>query len=474
MSAVPWPCDDGAIRSAPEAARCRRRVERAVLLAAIIGSSMTFVDGTVVNVALPVLRQSLGADVAQVQWIVEAYMLFVASLILVGGALSDRWGRRKVFAAGVVLFASASAWCGLAPDAGHLIAARGVQGIGAALLVPGSLALISASFSRQDRARAIGTWAGWTSIAAGIGPLAGGWLVETLSWRWIFFLNLPFAAAVLVLAWLRVPESRGETEAGPIDWPGAALATLGLFGLVYGLIRVGSEGLATPVVVASLALGAGALAAFGWREARSPRPMVPPALFQSPGFTGANLLTLLLYAGLGMMMFILPFHLIQRRGYSPVEAAAALLPFVTVMFLLSRWAGGLLDRTGPKLPLTVGPAVAALGFWLFVPLGGRGSYWTEVFPAVLVMSLGMAVTVAPLTTTVMTSVDEVHAGLASGINNAVSRVAMLLAVALAGRVAGARLAEGIDRVAWLSAGLALAGAVAAALMIPSRRPPRRR
>jgi EmrB/QacA subfamily drug resistance transporter len=448
----------------------QRTVERAVLVSAITGSSMTFVDGTVVNVALPVLRQSLRADVAQAQWIVTAYMLFLASLILVGGALGDRWGRRKVFAAGVLLFASASVWCGLAPDAAHLILARGFQGIGAAMLVPGSLALISAGFSREDRARAIGTWAGWTSIAAGIGPLAGGWLVQTLSWRWIFFLNLPFAVGVLVLVRLRVPESRGETDGGPIDWPGAALATMGLFGVVYGLIRAGAEGLAERTVIASLALGAGALVAFAWREAHARWPMVPPSLFRSPGFSGANLLTLLLYAGLGQTMFVLPFHLIQRRGYSPVEAAAALLPFVGVMFLLSRWAGGLLNRTGPKLPLTAGPAVAAVGFWLFVPLGSRGSYWTEIFPPVLVMSLGMALCVAPLTTTVMASVEETHAGLASGINNAVARVATLLAVALAGLVAGERLAEGLDPVAWLSAGLALGGSVAAALLIPSAKP----
>jgi EmrB/QacA subfamily drug resistance transporter len=473
MSALPWPCDDAAIRSAPQAAQCRRAVERAVLAAAIIGSSMTFVDGTVVNVALPVLRQSLGAGVSEVQWIVESYMLFLASLILVGGALGDRWGRRRVFAGGVLLFAMASAWCGLAPDAPHLIVARGVQGVGAALLVPGSLALISASFSRQHRGRAIGTWAAWTSIAAGVGPLAGGWLVEHLSWRWIFFLNLPFAVLVLMLVWLRVPETRGGTRPGPIDWPGAALVTLGLFGLVYGLIRGGAEGFDT-AAIASLAVGLAALAVFGWLELRTAHPMVPPALFRSPGFTGANLITLFLYAGLGAILFVLPFHLIQRRGYSPVEAAAALLPFVATMFLLSRWAGGLLDRYGARLPLTLGPVIAGLGFWLFVPLAGRGSYWTEIFPAVLVMSLGMAVTVAPLTATVMTSVEEAHTGLASGVNNAVSRVAMLLAVATVGLVAGARLHQGLDPVAWLAAGLALGGAAAAGLIIPGARPSRPR
>lgn len=451
-----------------------KAVERAVLASAIIGSSMTFVDGTVVNVTLPVLRRSLGASVAQLQWIVEGYMLFLASLILVGGALGDRWGRRKVFAAGVLVFALASAWCGLAPDAAHLIAARGVQGVGASLLVPGSLALISASFSRERRGRAIGTWAGWTSIAAGIGPLVGGWLVEHLSWRWIFFLNLPFAAAVLVLVRARVPESRDETVTGRIDWPGAVLVTAGLFGLVYGLIRGGVDGLGSGVVVASIVGGVGMLVGFGWLEAHTRGPMVPPSLFRSRGFTGANLLTVCLYAGMSAIMFVLPFHLIQRRGYSVVQAAAAMLPFVVVMFVLSRWAGGLLDRHGARLPLTLGPAVAAVGMWLFVPLAGRGGYWSEIFPAVLTMSLGMAVAVAPLTATVMTSVDEAHSGLASGVNNAVSRVATLLAVAVVGLVAGEGLAEGLDRVAWLSAGLALAGAALAGILVPAGAAGRRR
>jgi EmrB/QacA subfamily drug resistance transporter len=451
-----------------------KTVERAVLASAIIGSSMTFVDGTVVNVTLPVLRRSLGASVAQIQWVVEGYMLFLASLILVGGALGDRWGRRRVFSAGVVVFALASAWCGLASDAAHLIAARGVQGIGASLLVPGSLALISASFSRERRGRAIGTWAAWTSIAAGIGPLVGGWLVEHLSWRWIFLLNLPFAAAVLALARARVPESRDETITGRIDWPGALLVTAGRFALVYGLIRGGAEGLGSGVVVASILGGVATLAGFAWLETHTQRPMVPPVLFRSRGFTGANLLTVCLYAGMSAIMFVLPFHLIQRRGYSVVQAAAAMLPFVAVMFTLSRWAGGLLDRHGAKLPLTLGPAVAAAGMWLFVPLAGRGNYWSEIFPAVFVMSLGMAVAVAPLTATVMTSVNEAHAGLASGVNNAVSRVATLLAVAVVGLVAGERLAEGLDRVAWLSAGLALAGAAAAGVLVPAEAAGRRR
>lgn len=472
MTAVRWPCDEAVVHSAPESDPCRRPVERAVLAAAIVGSSMTFVDGTVVNVALPVLRRSLDADVAEIQWIVEAYMLFLASLILVGGALGDRWGRRRVFAAGVVLFTMASAWCGLAPDPAHLIVARGVQGVGAALLVPGSLALISATFSRNTRGRAIGTWAAWTSIAAGIGPLLGGWLVQTLSWRWIFFLNLPLAVAVLGLTWWRVPESRGVDPPARIDWPGAVLATLGLLALVYGLTEGGRAGFNHPVVMASLGLGMAVLAAFAVLESRSRHPMVPPGLFRSRGFAGANLLTLFLYAGLGAVMFVLPFNLIQTRGYSVVQAAAALLPFVAVMFLLSRWAGGLADRFGPRLPLTAGPIVAAAGFWLFVPLEAELSYWAGVFPAVLAMSLGMAISVAPLTATVMTSVEEGRAGLASGINNAVSRLAMLLAVAVAGLVTGRSLAGGLDHTAMVAAGLALAGAVAAAAIIPGGRPAR--
>lgn len=472
MISVRPPCDEATVRSAPDARQCSKATARAVLAAAIIASSMTFIDGSAVNVALPLLREQLSATAAQAQWIVEAYMLFLASLILVGGALGDRWGRRRVFVAGNLIFAAASAWCGMAPDVQQLIAARAAQGIGAALLVPGSLALISANFSKENRGRAIGTWAAFTSIAAGLGPILGGWLVQEISWRWIFWLNLPLAALVLAVAWWRVPESRGESATAGIDWLGAALATTGLFGLVLGLIDGGSRGFADRRVVLSLTVGAAALFAFALVEWRGRHPMVPPALFGSRTFAGANLLTLLLYCALGATTFVLPFNLIQVQGYSVVQAAAALLPFVVVMSLLSRWSGGLLDRYGSRLPLTLGPVIAAFGFALFTGAADGGSYWTTVFPAVTVMSIGMAVSVAPLTTTVMASVQESRAGLASGINNAVSRLAILLAVAIAGVITEGSFQTGLVRVGWLSAALALAGGASAWLLVRSGARPR--
>jgi EmrB/QacA subfamily drug resistance transporter len=465
MSGIRLPCDEALVRAAPDSRQYSRATERAVLATAVVGSSMTFIDGTVVNVALPVLRERLGASAAEAQWVVEAYMLFLASLILVGGALGDRWGRRLVFVVGTLIFAAASVFCGLASDVRQLIVARGVQGIGAALLVPGSLALISANFSRENRGRAIGTWAALTSIAAGLGPILGGWLVEDVSWRWIFFLNVPLAVLVVAIAWRWVPESRGERAAGRIDWIGALLATAGLFGLVFGLIEGGARGFADGRLRLSLTLGAATLVVFATVEWRIRHPMMPPALFRSRTFTGANLLTLFLYCALGATTFVLPFNLIQAHGYSVVSAAAALLPFVVVMALLSRWSGGLMDRYGSRLPLTLGPTIAAVGFALFTRAAQDGSYWPNVFPAVLVMSTGMAISVAPLTTTVMTSVGENRAGLASGVNNAVSRVAILLAVALAGVVTQGSFQTGLTPIAWLSAALALLGAASAALMV---------
>ena len=467
MTIIRPPCDEALVQSASDSRQCSHTIGQAVLSAAIIGSSMTFIDGTVVNVALPVLRQKLAATAAEVQWIVEAYMLFLASLILVGGALGDRWGRRRVFVVGILIFSAASAWCGMAPNVGHLIVARGAQGIGAALLVPGSLALISANFSKKSRGRAIGTWAAFTSIAAGIGPILGAWLVQEISWRWIFFLNLPLAGLVLAITWWRVPESRGERATAGIDWLGATLATSGLFGLVFGLIEGGSRGFAERRVILSLALGAATLFAFALVEWRSRHPMVPPALFRSRTFAGANLLTLFLYCALGATTFVLPFTLIQVHGYSVVQAAAALLPFVAVMSLLSRWSGHLMDRYGSRLSLTLGPMTAAGGFALLTRAAQGGSYWTTVFPGIMVMSLGMAVSVAPLTTTVMTSVADSQAGLASGINNAVSRLAILLAVAIAGLISEGSFQTGLIRVGRMSAALAVAGAVSAALLVPS-------
>ncbi len=421
-----------------------------VLAATILGSSMSFIDSTVVYVVLPVLQKELNATVVQAQWIVEAYVLLQASLILLGGSLSDRFGRKRIFALGTILFALASALCGTAQTANELITARLLQAVGGALLAPSSLAVITAYFDEKRRGRAIGAWSGASAIGAAIGPLLGGFLAEKFSWRFVFFINLPLAAITLLILFIWVPESKNHEIAGKVDWLGALLGTLGLGGVTYGLIESSNYGFGSPRVLGSIIFGLIALDLFILSENRVKHPMVPLSLFRSRTFSGANLLTLLLYGGLSAMIFFLPFNLVQVQGYSLIQASAVFLPLIVILGAFSHWAGSLWHKYGAKPPLTIGPLIVAVAFLLFARIGIGGNYFFTFFPAVIVLATGMTLIAAPLTTTVMSSAPDRLSGTASGINNTLLSTANLLAVALLGVLAlhtfGISLDKRLERV----------------------------
>jgi len=404
-----------------------------VLIVAILGSAMPFIDSTAVNVSLPVLQRELHAGAGQTQWVIEGYALLLSALILLGGSLGDLYGRRRIFAYGVVLFAAASIACARAGSIDMLIAARCVQGIGGALLTPGSLALISAAYSGEQRGRAIGLWSGFSALTSAAGPIIGGWLTQEFSWRYVFVINVPLAILVLVVLQFGVPESRDDSADRRIDVVGAVLATAGLGLLVYGLIAMNAARI-TSVALGTTLAGIAMLCAFVLFERRTPDPMVRCDLFASRDFSAANIYTFFLYTAIGGSLYFVPFVLINVHHYTPTQAGAALLPFIFIMVAASRWSGGLVARIGARKPLILGGILAGFGFLAFALPGSDGSYWATFFPAATILGCGGALFVAPLTTTVMNSVPVEHSGVASGINNAVARTAGLIGVAVLGVV----------------------------------------
>lgn len=444
-----------------------------VLATTILASSLAFIDGSVVNVGLPAIRASFEASAADLQWVINAYLLPLSALLLLGGAAGDRFGRRRLLAIGVAIFAAASLACALAPTLDLLLAGRALQGFGAALLLPNSLAILGASFEGEARGRAIGTWAAMGAVAGAVGPVLGGWLIDTVHWRAIFLLNLPLAAAAIVLAIAFVREPARDPQAAPLDWLGGGLATLALGALTWALtVGSGQEGW-TPTAIAAAVAGVLLSAAFLWVEhRRGDRAMAPLALFGSRGFIGLTLLTLLLYGALGGLLTLVPYVLMQAAGYSGTAAGAALLPFPLVLAVSSPLMGGLAGRIGSRVLLSVGPVVVAAGFLLTLRIGAEGSYWTTVLPAILVIAIGMAFAVAPLTTAVLASVDAKHTGSASGLNSAVARTGGLVATALLGVVlaaSGAELIAGFKMAAVICAAASVAAGLSAWLLVGGKK-----
>ncbi len=462
--------------------RYRSPAGRWVVFATVLGSSLAFIDATVVNIALPAIGRDLESDAAGLQWTINGYALSLAALVLLGGSLGDRYGRRRIFLIGVTWFAVASLLCGFAPTMETLVAARVLQGIGGALLTPGALAILEASFSRADRSMAIGAWSGLGGVGGAVGPFLGGWLVEAGSWRYIFLINVPVAALVLWVAAKHVPESRNPSAARRIDVTGVLTGALGLGGLTYGFTAWPEHGPTAPVVLISLAVGVAGLVAFVLAEQRSTHPMLPLEVFRSRAFTGANLVTFLVYAANGGVFFLVVVNLQVVSGFSPLVSGLALLPVTVLMLLLSARAGALVPRIGPRIPMAAGPLVCAAALLLMSRIGADASYWIDVLPAVIVFGLGLSLLVAPLTATALGAVDDSFAGIASGVNNAVARAAGLLAVAVLPLAAGlgsgnltdaAGLAPVYRGAMLICAALMVAGGVVAFLLIPSRLPTHR-
>jgi EmrB/QacA subfamily drug resistance transporter len=430
MSAVFQPCDAGVISCTRGKALCHPSSRPWVIASASLGSGMAFLDSSVMNIALPALQMNLELSAREVQWVFGAFAVVLAAFLLLGGTLGDHYGRRRIFIVGVTVFAIASVWCALAPGPGQLIAARAVQGAGGALLVPAALAIVGASFEGRQRAKAIGTWGALSGTAMAVGPVLGGWLVEVVSWRVAFLITPVMALVAIPIALRHVPESR-DPEAHKLDLIGAAIASIALGGLVYGLIESSASGFAAPEVLVALLLGTLALSTFVFVERHERDPMLPPSLFRSRNFDGANLVTLLFYMSLTGSLYFVPFLMMQVHGYSAFVTGSVFLPFVAMALLLGRLSGYILARFGVKMPLVVASLAAAVGFVLFaLPGVEHGSYWTSFFPAMVIQGFGMALVITPLTTVALGSVEGEHSGLASGVNNAAARVAAPLAVAV--------------------------------------------